>query len=231
MEQKKPLLELKDIQKEFIISDQTEPLKILKNVSFKVCYGDSIAIMGPSGSGKTTLLNILGTLDTADSGTYLFEDKPMESVSDETLSQFRNTRIGFIFQLHHLLPQCTILENVLLPVLADKNKLLPVDRAKSLLKKVGLDQRISSFPSQLSGGEMQRVSIARALINQPRLLLADEPTGSLDKKTSDSIIQLLIDLNKNEGFTLITVTHSEKLAKKMGQIYSLEDGRLNNKNN
>lgn len=225
MEPENLLLELKSIRKEFILSQYTDPLLVLKKVSLKVFRGDSIAITGPSGSGKTTLLNILGTLDYADSGTYFFDNKPMGSTSDKVLSHFRNTHIGFIFQLHHLLPQCTVLENVLMPALPAKKK-LPMDRAKDLLKKVGLENRISSFPAQLSGGEMQRVSLVRALINKPSLILADEPTGSLDMHNSENLISLLVDLNKKEKFTLITVTHSQELAKKMDRNFTLENGIL-----
>lgn len=226
MKKKNILLELKNIRKEFVVSDSSKPMVVLKDISLKVYEGDSISIMGPSGSGKTTLLNILGTLDSADSGTYLYKNKEIENSSDDKLSIFRNTQIGFVFQLHHLLPQCTVLENVLLPSLPNNDKSTPLDRAKELLKKIGLEERFSTFPSQLSGGEMQRVSMARALINHPRLLLADEPTGSLDKARSEDLINLLLKLNREENFTLIIVSHSEELAKKLDKRYVLQDGIL-----
>jgi ABC-type lipoprotein export system ATPase subunit len=196
--------------------------------------GDSLAIVGPSGSGKSTLLNIIGALDRPSSGKVLLDGKDITQLNDNQLAEIRNQEIGFIFQLHHLLPQCTTLENVLIPTIVNKNHSNKGEiekYAKVLLERVGLAERISYRPGQLSGGERQRVAVVRALINRPKLLLADEPTGSLDHANSISLIQLLIDLNLSDGITLIVVTHSQEIASKMSRIYQLTDGKLIEKGN
>lgn len=204
-------------------------MTVLRDVTLQVDQGEAIAVVGPSGSGKSTLLNIIGGLDRPTSGTVNFDGKNLSTLDDSELAQIRNQEIGFVFQLHHLLPQCTVLENVLLPTLALKTKIdngEAIDRAKKLLIRVGLEKHFHYFPAQLSGGEQQRVAVVRALINQPRLILADEPTGSLDQASAGNLGRLLIELNKEERVTLIVVTHSLELAKLMGKAYTIRNGKL-----
>jgi ABC-type lipoprotein export system ATPase subunit len=193
--------------------------------------GESIAVVGPSGSGKSTLLNIIGTLDRPCSGAVLLDRSDIFALSEMERSLLRNLHIGFIFQMHHLLPQCTVLENVLLPTIPARRmkhhtKGGAEARARNLLERVGLGERMDHRPGQLSGGECQRAAVVRALINKPKLLLADEPTGSLDGSSSENLGRLLMELNEEEQVTLIVVTHSMDLAKRMGRIYRLRDGRL-----
>ncbi len=217
------LLKLEKISKSF-----SEDRTILDQLDLEVNKGESIAIVGPSGSGKTTLLNLIGTLDRPDSGRMSFENQDLSGMTDQQLAQFRNVKIGFVFQLHHLLPQLTLLENILLPTLTDK-KLQgkeTIERAQKLISRMGLAEVAHQKPSELSGGECQRTAVARALINRPGLILADEPTGALDQKSSGILADLLVELNKEEGVTLIVVTHSMDLAQKMDRIYQLENGRL-----
>jgi ABC-type lipoprotein export system ATPase subunit len=188
-----------------------------------------MAVVGPSGSGKSTLLNIIGALERPTSGDVFFTGKNLANLGDSELSAIRNREIGFIFQLHHLLPQCTVLENVLIPTIPlgiKKSKNEVMRRAKTLLEKVSLTDRMDFFPAVLSGGELQRVAVVRALINTPKLILADEPTGSLDKESSENLGRLLVDLNREEGVALITVTHSMELARLMDKIYNLQNGQL-----
>jgi lipoprotein-releasing system ATP-binding protein len=201
---------------------------VLQDVSLELAPGESLAIVGPSGSGKSTLLHIMGTLDRPSSGTVFLEGQDLNSLNELQLAQIRNRQIGFIFQSHYLLPQCTVLENVLVPTLATPgvepdNR---VERARSLLERVGLAARIHHRPGQLSGGERQRAAVARALINRPKLLLADEPTGSLDHMTSESLAALLTELNAEQGMGLVLVTHALDLAKRMRRVWQLRDGRL-----
>ncbi len=200
---------------------------VLKNASLRVDAGKSLAIMGPSGSGKSTLLNILGTLDTADAGSVeIFGENPF-ALNEKQLAQFRNKCIGFIFQSHHLLPQCTVFENVLLPtIVAVEKKNDHHERAKRLIERVGLTHRMHARPAQLSGGECQRAAVVRALINGPRLLLADEPTGSLDRASADAIGALLAEIVREERAALIAVTHSPELARRMDAVLELRDGEL-----
>ena len=217
------LLKLEKISKSFS-KDRT----ILDLLDLEVEAGERIAIVGPSGSGKTTLLNLIGTLDRPDSGKMVFENQDLSAFTDQQLAQFRNEKIGFVFQMHHLLPQLTLLENVLLPTLTDK-KLQgheTLERARKLISRMGLAEVAHQKPSELSGGECQRTAVARALINRPGLILADEPTGALDQKSSGILADLLVELNKEEGVTLIVVTHSMDLAKKMDRIYNLSEGKL-----
>lgn len=204
-------------------------LSILRGASFDLNAGESAVIMGPSGSGKSTLLNILGTLETPDSGDLTINGTDPFSLNPREIARFRNHTIGFIFQDHHLLPQCTVLENVLLPTLADRNHDHAgnkVDRAHSLLDRVGLSERLDHKPAELSGGERQRVAIARALINQPAVLLADEPTGNLDRVTAKDIADLLVETYTTDGLALLVVTHSESFARRFGRTLELVDGRL-----
>jgi ABC-type lipoprotein export system ATPase subunit len=201
---------------------------VLRGISLKVDAGTSLAIVGPSGSGKSTLLNIIGTLDRPTAGRVLFEGRDLATLSDDELALLRNRRIGWVFQNHYLLPPLSALENVLAPTLAnaDRPDAQTVARAGELLERVGLGHRLHHRPDQLSGGERQRVALARALINQPSLLLADEPTGSLDHAAAESLAALLVELNRDQGVTLLTVTHWPELAGRMGRVLELRDGRL-----
>ena len=186
-------------------------------------------IVGPSGCGKSTLLNIIGALDRPTSGRVLFDGRDLAALDDNELAKIRNKQIGFVFQMHHLLPQCTVLENVLVPTLAGKDRSAMEqarERATNLLQRVGLKEFLLHRPGQLSGGQRQRVAVVRALINQPKLLLADEPTGSLDREASEKIADLLVELNRSEKVTLIVVTHSHELAKRMGRVVELTEGSL-----
>jgi ABC-type lipoprotein export system ATPase subunit len=224
-------LELKNISKTFEFPSGEGQVTVLKDISFRVSQGESMAVVGPSGSGKSTLLNIIGALDRPTSGMVALDGKNLADLEDSELSKIRNQDIGFVFQLHHLLPQCTVLENVLIPTIPlglnreDKNVKI---RAQELLEKVGLEQHLHHFPAQLSGGELQRVAVVRALINTPKLVLADEPTGSLDRESSENLGQLLVRLNKEVGMALIVVTHSMELARLMEKVYTLRDGKLEN---
>ena len=222
------MIELKEISKSYPQPGGGE-IPILRQISLKVQAGESLVVTGPSGSGKSTLLNIIGALDRPSSGTVSFDGQELSDLTERELARLRNRRIGFVFQLHHLLPQCTVLENVLLPTLplqGESARAGFAERASMLLEKVGLAGRSHHRPGQLSGGECQRVSVARSLINAPALVLADEPTGSLDGENAEQLAELLIDLNKSEGTTLIVVTHSEQLAGRMARCFGLRDGRL-----
>jgi len=223
------ILELINVAKSYDVPGGAESNYVLKDVTFQVTAGESVAIIGPSGSGKSTLLNIIGTLDSPTAGRVLLENTDLSQLNDKELAATRNRDIGFVFQLHHLLPQCTVLENVLVPTLVNANdaaKQEAKERAHRLLERVGLGARLSHRPGQLSGGERQRVAVVRALINNPRLLLADEPTGSLDHAAADNLAQLLLELNREENATLIVVTHSLDLAERMGRVLELRDGML-----
>jgi len=203
-------------------------LSILNNVSLSLSRGEAAAIMGPSGSGKSTLLYILGALDPPSSGTVTLDNQNLYELSEKDVSAFRNQQVGFVFQDHSLLPQCSVLENVLIPTLIGHEK-SPVEyqtRARELLDKVDLGHRLDHRPSQLSGGEKQRVAIARALVCQPTLLLCDEPTGNLDQRNAESVAELLLSLHRSERTVLVVVTHSTDLANRFSQRLSLVDGRL-----
>jgi lipoprotein-releasing system ATP-binding protein len=219
------VLKLEEVHKQYE-SVGCLPVEVLKGISLKVKHGDSIAIVGPSGCGKSTLLNILGSLDSPTSGSIQLDGQELANLSEQELATIRNQKVGFIFQSHHLLPQCSILENVLVPTLAEKGKasLDAIERAKQLLENSGLEHRISHRPSQLSGGECQRVAVVRALINQPSIILADEPTGALDHDNAETMTELLVKLNREDQATLIVVTHSMELAAKMGTTYKLQNG-------
>ena len=207
------------------------PPPVLDGVSLTVRAGASVAVVGPSGCGKSTLLNLLGGLDRPTSGQVRLEGRDLAALDEAERAAVRNRRLGFVFQLHHLLPQCTVWENVLVPVLA-AGPAGPEhqDRARRLLQRVGLGERMDYRPGQLSGGERQRVAVVRALINEPALLLADEPTGSLDRAASDALADLLVELNERDGTTLILVTHAEGLAGRMARRLDLRDGRLRERN-
>jgi len=205
-------------------------VEVLQDVDLEIHSGESIAVVGPSGSGKSTLLNMLGGLLPPSAGSVLFEGRDLSTLGVDELAAFRNKEIGYVFQTHHLLPQCNALENVLIPTLVRKDRAdrgAVVERARYLLEEVGLGPRTGHRPAQLSGGECQRVAVVRALINGPRLLLADEPTGSLDAKASDQLGELLCKLNETESVALLAVTHSDKLARRMGRMFELCDSTLN----
>jgi len=206
---------------------------VFKDISLQIKHGDSLAIVGPSGSGKSTLLNILGTLDRPSSGKVYLNGEEFNLLNNNQLSEIRNRKIGFVFQMHHLLPQLNLLENVLLPTLPIQDKTFrntAQKRAMDLLDSVGLADKIHQRPGQLSGGECQRAAVIRALINQPELILADEPTGSLDKESAEHLAEILGKLNKDFNVALVLVTHSMELAKKMDLVYELNDGQLILKN-
>ncbi len=205
------------------------PVAVLRELDLTVGAAEAVAIVGPSGSGKTTLLNLLGALDQPTSGTITIGGTPLGGLAAPAAARFRNRTIGFIFQLHYLLPQCTILENVLVPRLAGgwtEDAASVRARAASLLEQVGLQERMAHLPWQLSGGEQLRVAIARALINQPKIILADEPTGSLDPATGERIAELLLQTNALAKVALVVVTHNPGLAQRMNKTYRLEGGRL-----
>ena len=220
-----PLLELKAVSKEF--DTAAGPNRVLSGVDLTVNTGDTVAIVGPSGCGKSTLLNIIGALDRPTSGTAAFEGRDIFDRDDKGLARFRNESIGYVFQLHHLLPQCTALENVLVPTLVHRNASDARVRALELLERVGLADRAGYRPGVLSGGERQRVAVVRALINRPRLLLADEPTGSLSATGADDLTRIMLELNQALGMALIVVTHSAQVAESMDRVLELQDGRLN----
>lgn len=224
-----PLLKLENVSKSYCATEGTAPVPVLRDVSLEIAPGESLSIIGPSGSGKSTLLNIIGTLDHADSGKVWLGDKDLGAQDELALATIRNHDIGFIFQSHHLLPHCTVWENVLVPTLAEKHS--PTangaeKRAERLLKRVGLSERVHHRPGQLSGGERQRVAVVRALINEPKLLLADEPTGALDRASADELAKLLTELNREENVTLIVVTHALDLARQMQRVFEIQNGQL-----
>jgi putative ABC transport system ATP-binding protein len=219
-----PLCQLINLDKTFTHGQIT--VYALKEINLTVDDGDFIAVMGTSGSGKTTLLNILGCLDTPSGGNYLLNMKDVSSLSDDELSEMRNDLIGFVFQSFYLLPYATVSENILLPtVYSRKQSHDKKERLNDLLKMTGLDERATFKPEQLSGGQKQRVAIARALINNPQLILCDEPTGQLDSKTASSIMELLKNLNE-QGKTIILITHDKEVARYAHKTFHLIDGRL-----
>jgi lipoprotein-releasing system ATP-binding protein len=203
------------------------PLPVLRDLNLRLERGEALAVMGPSGSGKSTLLHILGTLDSPTSGSMRLNDKNPFAFSEPELADFRNRSIGFVFQDHHLLPQCSVLENVLIPTLVGNHKASDVESwARELLNRAGLSGRLDHRPAELSGGEKQRVALARALIHRPSLLLADEPTGNLDRRSAQAVGQLLLDLHRQEQTILVVVTHSQELAKTFPKTLEMIDGRL-----
>jgi len=204
----------------------TKRVEVLKGVDLTFCRGEKAAIVGASGVGKTTLLHVLGTLDRPTAGKVLFEGKDIYTLNEKDLAFFRNREIGFVFQFHHLLPEFNALENTMMPCLIQGiPKEESVSRAEAILTLVGLKERFSHKPGELSGGEQQRVAVARALVLEPKVLLADEPTGNLDTKTGESVFDLLQELNRIKGVTLIVVTHNLKLAEKLSRQIQLIDGK------
>jgi len=204
-----------------------QPLVVLRGVSLEMAAGENLAIVGPSGSGKSTLLSILGTLEPPSSGRIELDGQDLAELGQRAVAAFRSRKIGFVFQDHHLLPQCTVLENVLVPTVAT-GPTTPeaVQRARELLDRVGLSDRLEHRPAELSGGERQRVALARALVNRPVLLLADEPTGNLDRTTAARVAELLLELQRQEQMMLIAVTHSTRLAEQMNRRMELDEGTL-----
>lgn len=224
--QSSPLVRVKSLSKSFPAVGR-DPLLVLSDINLDVYPGEIVAIVGESGSGKSTLLHILGALDRPDSGELLFEDETLLSRSDKELSTFRNKRIGFVFQFHHLLPEFSALENVMMPALvAGLNPSAAAPRAKTLLDQVGLAHREDHRPGEMSGGEKQRVAIARALMNDPVLILADEPTGNLDEQTAEQLHNEMIRLSREMNQTFILVTHNKGFAEMADRIFSLEHGVL-----
>jgi len=223
------MLELVNVAKSYESPGDKTGLCVLKDITLKLEQGQSLVIVGPSGSGKSTLLNIIGALDRPSSGQVLFDGRNLADLDDVELARIRNKEIGFVFQLHHLLGQCTVLENVLVPTLVDNSRPSKREvrkRAADLLERVRLGDHLLHRPGELSGGQRQRVAVVRALINRPRLLLADEPTGSLDEDSSQNIAELLVELNLSERIALVAVTHSLKLARRIGHVMELSDGLL-----
>ena len=220
------LVEVRGVSKSFRTGDHK--VRVLDEVHLSVAAQESVAIVGPSGSGKSTLLNLLGTLDQPDQGTIVIDGKNLAMMAGDELAKFRNLNIGFVFQSHHLLPHLTVLENVLVPVLAQASEVGEeiLLRATQLLQRVGLADREKHLPGRLSGGERQRVAVVRALINQPRLILADEPTGALDRVSAAEVGRLLLELNREHGITLIVATHSEELASRLDRVLSMDNGTL-----
>ncbi len=221
------LLQLEGVTKSFP-SGEGGTLSILGGVDLSIEEGEAIAIVGPSGCGKSTLLNVIGTLDLPTSGRVMLDGKDVAKLGEAERARVRAETLGFIFQMHHLLPQLTVLENVLVPALAGGGHAdaATEERARTLLDRVGLSGRLTHRPGHLSGGECQRAAVVRALINRPKLLLADEPTGSLDRKSAESLGSLLAELNREEGVALIVVTHSPVLASEIGRVHELRDGSL-----
>ncbi|MDZ7722204.1 MAG: ABC transporter ATP-binding protein [candidate division KSB1 bacterium] len=222
------LLHIENLVKTFATPANNEPLTVLNGLNLSVNAGAALAVVGPSGSGKSTLLNLIGGLDQPDSGEIRFNGEHIADYDEARRARWRNEQIGFVFQEHHLLPHSDGAGNVLMPTLAFR-KTSPDDaqeRAGNLLESVGLAERQDHHPAQLSGGEKQRTALVRALINRPRLLLADEPTGSLDQDTAAALADLLVQLNEQEGTALIMVTHSLDLARRMNTVYRLTEGRL-----
>jgi len=220
------LLKIRELSKAYGFPGTDNYQQVLEGLNLELGQGESISIIGPSGSGKSTLLNLIGSLDKPDGGSILYQESEVTQLAGKDLVLFRDKQIGFIFQQHHLLPQCTLIENVLLPALPGKVGTQIIERAEKLIKMVGLWDHRHKKPGVLSGGECQRTAVVRALINSPGLILADEPTGALDHENSLQLISLLQELNREEKVSLIIVTHSLELAEKMQTIHKLDKGKL-----
>jgi lipoprotein-releasing system ATP-binding protein len=219
------LVQSRGLKKSFKVGD--DYLEVLRGLNFSIMKGEMLGIVGVSGAGKSTLLHIIGALDRPTEGDVIFNSQGIFKMTDIQLAEFRNRKIGFVFQFHHLLPEFTALENVMMPVLiSKKGKDEAIKEAKRILTEVGLRDRINHKPGQLSGGEQQRVAVARALINNPQLVLADEPTGNLDSKTSEDVYELLYKLNREMGQTFVIVTHNDTLVKRMTRVIRLADGMI-----
>jgi len=223
------LLSLENISKGFGNRDDSSYRPVLNELSLQVQEGERIAILGPSGSGKTTLLNLVGGLDSPDEGNVLFRGEDITGYAKQEIDLYRNRQIGFVFQFHHLLPQCTLLENVLIPTLVQTDRgsrEKSARRAEALMQRVGIWEFRNTLPAKLSGGECQRAAVVRAMINAPSILLADEPTGALDSENVGNMAELLLELNKEDGLTLMVVTHSVELARQMGRTLEIRKGKL-----
>ena len=220
----KPLINISNLKRDFQLGSET--IYVLKGIDLQINKGEYVALMGPSGSGKSTLMNLLGCLDTPTSGTYILNGNDVSQMHDDDLAEIRNKEIGFVFQTFNLMPRTTALDNVALPMIyAGFPKSERIVRASEVLTQVGLDDRMDHQPNQLSGGQRQRVAIARALVNKPSIILADEPTGNLDSKTSEEIMKLFGDIHAS-GNTVILVTHEEDIAKYAHRIIRLRDGMI-----
>ncbi len=221
---RKVIIKTTGLTKEYQVS-KAETLKVLKGIDTEIFEGEVITIVGPSGAGKSTLLHIMGTLDKPTKGEVIFDGEDVFRLSSNELARFRNTRIGFVFQFHHLLPEFSAIENVCLAAMISGKSMKSVEqKAKDILTEVGLGERLHHKPSELSGGEAQRVAIARALINSPKVILADEPTGNLDTKNSDEVMHLIFDLRKKYNQTFVIVTHNEKFAEMTDRTLKMVDG-------
>lgn len=223
------LLSLANVQKAFGEAGQAGHQQVLKSLDLEVAEGEALAITGPSGSGKSTLLNIIGGLERADTGSLIYKGRDLLAFSQAELNTFRNREVGFVFQFHHLLPQLSLLENVLLPTLVDTDREQRAAKrreAEELMERVGIAAYQDKRPAKVSGGECQRAAVVRAIINGPSLLLADEPTGALDGENVDRLAELFLELNREKGLALVLVTHSLELAGKMGRVLELREGKL-----
>jgi len=222
-----PLIELRDVRKTYLLGEVSLP--VLKGVSLTIRTGEMVSLMGASGSGKTTLMNLLGCLDRPTAGEYRLDGELISSLSPDRLARLRGRKIGFVFQNFNLLARTSAIDNVLMPTTYSTNRRAAADlrqRAKSLLTRVGLGDRMDHEPSQMSGGQQQRTAIARSLINQPQLLLADEPTGNLDSKTSEDILRLFRQLNTEEGITIVLVTHDNNVGRHADRVIHMRDGQI-----
>ena len=228
LEDREPMIDINNIVKKYFIGEPNE-LTVLKGLNFKIKEGEFVSIVGQSGSGKSTLMNILGALDRPTTGDYSLDDIPLAGMSDNELSEIRNRKIGFVFQTFNLIPRTTALSNVELPLIyKGVSKRERSKRAKELLRLVEMEDRMDHMPNELSGGQKQRVAIARALANDPSIILADEPTGALDTKTGNLVMDIFLKINVQEGCTVILITHNEELARLTQRIITLRDGEIIN---